>query len=521
MTTRNTTEQDQRITMLNTLLTTPHRELAKVYPVHQSMVTEDPLFYGHLAAWYNSTGDVRDHKEMFVVNLCLSNFEGHRDAGLALLRELPPYQVTRVLDFVHGRVTKIKAQAARKAHGRRGQKDYRAASAARPARTERFGLFKNVPNSMKTELTRYLREREADNAWFDSSALTARKHLKRVYSLLHIEPSERAQAILFEGNPPEDSSLAAVKELCKADTATAQAKVIIERKIPYRVASTVVKAMTPTVLLALIEVMSDQELINNMGSLKKRGAMDNADLKALISERLKKAKKSKKVSGLKAMEAVKASGVDADLAEQLEDVADSQVKAKGRVNRSTALLIDKSMSMHEAVEIGKQMAAMISAIMDAPFYCYAFDTMPYELKANDSSLASWERAFRGIKADGATHNGAPLMAMQRSKQAVEQIFMITDEGENRSPTFNKALHQYATALGIEVPSVFVLRAGNRSSWGNITKVLQNQDDVQLEVYEFNGDYYSLPNLIPYLTQPSKLDLLLDIMAYPLPERKSA
>jgi hypothetical protein len=516
-----TAEQDERLRILNTLLTTPHRELSNVFPVHQPMVGGDPLFYGHLASWYDKTGEVRDHKEIFVVNLCLSNFEGHRDAGLALLREMPPYQVCRVLDFVHGKVKKIKAQEARPAHGRRGTKGYRAAQPARAARTDRTGLFRNVPNSMKTELTRYIREREADNAWFDSSALTARKHLRRIYALLHIEPSERAQAIIFDGNPREDSSLAAVKELCKADTAAAQAKVIIDRKIPYRVASTVVKAMTPTVLLALIEVMSPQELINNMGSLKRRGAMDNKDLNDLIKEKLKKAKTSKKVSGLKAMEAIKASGVAADIQQELEDVADAQVKAKGRIARSTALLIDKSLSMETGIEVGKQMAAMVSAIMDAPFYCYAFDTMPYELVANGTDLASWERAFRGIKADNATHNGAPLLMMQKQKRAVEQILMITDEGENRSPAFNKALHEYAAALEIQVPSVVILRCGNRNSWGKISRILENQDDVDLTVYEFDGDYYSLPNLIPYLAQPSKLDLLMEIMSVPLPERKTA
>ena len=54
---------------------------------------QDPRFYVRLAAWYNDHGDVRDHKEMFVVTLALSDFEGHRDVGLALLRRLPPYQV--------------------------------------------------------------------------------------------------------------------------------------------------------------------------------------------------------------------------------------------------------------------------------------------------------------------------------------------------------------------------------------------------------------------------------------------
>src|SRR5881227_4366909 len=67
------------------------------------MVQRDPRFYVRLAAWYHDHGDVRDHKEMFIVCLVLSDFEGHRDVGLALLRQLPPYQVLRVVDFIHGR----------------------------------------------------------------------------------------------------------------------------------------------------------------------------------------------------------------------------------------------------------------------------------------------------------------------------------------------------------------------------------------------------------------------------------
>ena len=36
------TEQDLRLDMLNTLLTTPHRELAKVWPIHDDMAAKDP-----------------------------------------------------------------------------------------------------------------------------------------------------------------------------------------------------------------------------------------------------------------------------------------------------------------------------------------------------------------------------------------------------------------------------------------------------------------------------------------------
>src|SRR5262249_34839407 len=98
-------EQDLRLEIFNTLLTTPHRELQKIWPVHRDMVQLDPLFYVRLAAWYHDHGDVRDHKEMFIITRVLSEFEGHRDVGLALLRSLPPYELARIVDFIHGRKT--------------------------------------------------------------------------------------------------------------------------------------------------------------------------------------------------------------------------------------------------------------------------------------------------------------------------------------------------------------------------------------------------------------------------------
>src|SRR5262245_24396605 len=174
-------ELDLRLDILNTLLTTPHRELAGVWPIHQETVRKDPRFYVRLAAWYHDTGEVRDHKEMFVISLALSDFPGHRDVGLALLRNLPPYEVARVLDFIHGRKTTKKVRAARA----KGGDD----AVEVQTTVVDHGLFRNVPRSLVTEVTRYLREREADSGWFDSSVLIARKALKRLYALLHVKPS--------------------------------------------------------------------------------------------------------------------------------------------------------------------------------------------------------------------------------------------------------------------------------------------------------------------------------------------
>lgn len=505
-------EQDQRLQILNTLLTTPHRNLSAAYPIHKQMIDQDPLFYGHLGAWYLQTGEIRDHKEMFIVNLAMSNFEGHRDAGLAMLRELPPYQVARVLNFIHGE--KIKKKVAEQQRvGRRTRTNHRIVE-------EKIGLFKNIPRSMKKEVSRYLSEREENTDWFDACVIRARKHMKRLYAMLHIEPSERAQAILFEKNPPEDSRLKAVKELRKAESAADQARVIVENKIPYTVASTVVENMTPTVILALVEVMSDQELINNLGSLKRRGAMNNVEIRKVIQDRLSAAKKGKRVAAMKTLEAVKASGVDEEMADVLREVGDAQLKSKGRIKRPTALMIDKSGSMHQAIEIGKQLGSMISTIMDADLYAYAFDTMPYRIEAKGQSLADWENALRGIRAGGSTSCGCPIAAMLRASQYVEQIIMVTDEGENSSPAFLTSLEEYSNKMNVR-PSIFMLRCGDKTFRHRILTDRAMRAGYDVQEYDFDGDYYALPGLIAYLTKPSKLELLMEIMETPLPVRKVA
>ena len=101
------TERDLRLEIMNSLLTTPHRDLGKVAEVHKEMLELDPIFYGHLAVWYMTNGDVRDHKEVFVGNLLGSELAEHREAGFVLLQSLPPYQVARVIKFMKQHLNRV------------------------------------------------------------------------------------------------------------------------------------------------------------------------------------------------------------------------------------------------------------------------------------------------------------------------------------------------------------------------------------------------------------------------------
>src|SRR5437763_12526290 len=105
--------------------------------------------------------------------------------------------------------------------------------------------------------------------------------------------------------------------------------------------------------------------------------------------------------------------------------------------------------------------------------------------------------------------------MRRRQQRVEQIVMVTDEEEYDPPYFVESLLKYQQELAVQ-PAVCIVRVPDS------TTRLQDQckrAGIVVTTFDFTGDYYSLPNLVPLLEPPSEMDLLLDIMDYPLPERK--
>jgi hypothetical protein len=269
------------------------------------------------------------------------------------------------------------------------------------------------------------------------------------------------------------------------------------------------------VLVALIHAMSPQEVINHLGSLKQRGAMDHPEVKALIDAKLTEAQRDTRVSAFKATKAAEAAAVDEATAVRLEKVVDEQVKQRRRITRSTALLVDKSGSMTVALEVGKQIAALISGIVDAELAVFAFDTMAYPVTARGRELSDWEKAFQHLFPTGGTSIGAALETVRIKKQAVEQIIIVTDENENTAPYFGTVYPRYCQELQI-TPNVIIVKVGQHSQ---ALERQMAQCQAAFDTLTFNGDYYSLPNLIPILTRPSRLELLIEILETPLPIRE--
>ena len=110
--------------------------------------------------------------------------------------------------------------------------------------------------------------------------------------------------------------------------------------------------------------------------------------------------------------------------------------------------------------------------------------------------------------------GAPLAWLRANKVQVEQLLVVTDEEENTAPYFADQMELYTREMGVR-PEVTLLKVGSASQ--HVEKQLRSRQ-VSFETCQFTGDYYSLPNLIPLLTRPGRLELLMEILSTPLPVR---
>ncbi len=129
-------------------------------------------------------------------------------------------------------------------------------------------------------------------------------------------------------------------------------------------------------------------------------------------------------------------------------------------------------------------------------------------------MSDWEKAFKFIKADGGTSIGVSLAKMLKDRVYVEQIVLVTDEGENTTPYFRNAWSEYEKEMQV-APSVLIVKVGGSNP--AFERGLQ-ESGIEVTAYQFQGDGYSLPNVLPLLALPSKAELVDMIMGFELPKR---
>lgn len=461
-------EFSARQTLLNSFLEASHGKLQAQGDKHARALRLDPALYGHLSRWYQQNGTLRDHHELFGAHLLDARDSEFRSHGKVLVQTLRPYQLARLLRY---------------------SKE----------------VLKNRNRTLKSAVLFYLQRREADPLWFDECVLRDRRSMRYLYATLHIRPGQRAQQVLFQEKPPADSRLRIVRQLHGLrNQPLQQARLIREHRIQFTTALGAAGPLVPELLEALVFVMTPQQLINNLGFLQRRGALQVPALRSQVMEKIQAARTESRVHDAKSLTALKHLAPDPGLRKELMEMSQARLRSRGTITKATALLVDKSGSMEVCVEIGKLLACLCSTIAEAPLYVEAFDADSFTIRSQEPTFDGWERAFRHIRADGWTSLGAPLRKLR--DQHFEQILLISDGVENTQPLFCEELRK--TGRDIEVIWLKVGDAGVTSLEESAARL-----GVPLRIIPFSGDYYNLPNLVPLLC--SKNTLVSEILECPL------
>lgn len=471
--------------LVNQILRIGHGNLMQTYAsIGLRAATEEPFLMAHLIAWNQKKGEVRDSKVALPVLALRSPYDAElTENAVAHLVSLDPRNLVRAIHF-NKELTKTDA------------------------------VSTGSGTMLKTAVKQYISVREQNPGWWNRTVLQHRKSIKALYALFHIKPSVVAQAILFNGERPKGSVFEAVGQL-KNMAPQEAAGTILNFKIPFLVAVGAVGGVKnkPDIILALIERTSGSELINNTGMFQRLGVFDNPALKAAFDAAVQRAKDDKKVGSLKAGRAAQAAADAGDqkTAKKMQAVQEEKLQQLGGIEGDWLVLGDMSGSMHQSVEVAKQVAALIAQQVKGQVHLVFFNTDPVQFDVTGKSLEDIKQMTRHIRANGGTCIGCGLELLRFKNVLVNGIVLVTDGGENTRPAFCEAYRKYVETIGIE-PTVYHLWLPGEQ---NVMALNNEQASLQVQTFDISQvDYYSLPNIIKAL-RSSRYSLVDEILGTPL------
>jgi hypothetical protein len=486
------TEQNRaRMLLFNNLVKVQHREyLSMVTELHQALET-DPDFISRACAHLANGGtNIRDTADCAIITLLTSptEYPEYREAGRCLLlgddvydiepqgiSGVEPFRIFRIDEFI--RKYQVKA-----------------------------------PRLMRETMTAYIHFLESHPSRFDGVAIRNRKALKSVYTHYHIKPDDRAQAILFDDKPPADSKLSILKQIANSTDVREQVRLVIENKIPYVVASSVLPKMTPAVGVALIEVMSPTEALNSRGWVEKSGLLQVPEIRDAYTNKIKQATKSAaSIENRKS-----AQGTDQGIQEAVNQAKEESVAKQQRITQNLLLMVDISGSMEAAIGVAIKFGERIAPLCDGEICVVAFNDYAREIKVTDThSLNAWQQAFKGIRCGGYTSMQAGIELAYKNGYSPQIVVTVTDEGENRGSYADFLIK--LESRGIDVPHTVCLKVGSN----HILTFSQRIEDAgyRIDRFEVSGDDYYIFDQVAAILGGSPMPTIVDrILSTSLPYR---
>lgn len=461
----------------------PHGDLHN-YIDSFSIAKQDKDLFAHFIAWNNEKSVVKDSKVAFPV-LALKTFnkidKEYAENSIAALMTLNTRDLYKAYLF-----SKELTLCGKNISG---------------------GWRKLLQNSIQ----KYLEIRENNNGWWDNMVVRNRKAVLGLYTISHKKPSDRAQKILFEKQYPNNSVFEAIKNLKNLPELEA-GSLILKYKIPMPVVATSGLKIkdNQNLLLAMVENMTGNELLNNSNMLKQLGAFNFPAVKASYDNAINKAKDDKRVNVFKASKAIEK--VDKNIASKLISIQKSKEKELKKIQANVLILADASGSMQHSIELSKKIAGVVSSNVIGNNYLIFFNSSPRLFEVTNKSYDEICSITKVVQAQGQTSIGCGLSYINNCGYDIDIIIIVSDGGENFYPAFVDAYKSYVSKKAQE-PIVYFFRVNGDKDTLSITC---NSNDIQLEKFEVDSsfDYYSLPNILNTI-DTKRYALINEILDKPL------
>jgi hypothetical protein len=464
----------ERRKFISTLMKIEHGKLEGFVNDGLLASRSEPELFAHFIAWNEIKGKVRDSKVAYPVIALRSIGKTDRDLAenaVAHLMKLSPRDLVRGYKFSREMTQKPTSFS--------------------------WELFENAAKL-------YLRKREENQRWWDKTVLTHRKSMRDLYRIFRVKPSDRARGILFDSVYPLGSIFAKVKGL-RDFTPKEAASVILTEKIPFEVVVGSVNVKDHSILLALIEGMTGNQIVTNSKMLEKLGVKNDPILKAAYESALARAKDDKRLNVLKA-------GVAAERADSSDALRNLQAQATrqlGSIEGNWLILGDCSGSMSSSVELAKKVASFITERVSGKVWLIFFNTVPTPFDVTGKTFFQIQEMTKRVQAVGGTSIGCGLDYISAGGECIDGIAIVSDGGENNPPYFSHVYKKYSEKIGKEPTVYFYDVAGDTD---NLSHQLPNIE--KFDMRHGKVDYYSLPNLVATM-RTNRYSLVDEIMSVPL------
>lgn len=473
-------EQFNKLKLITSLTKIGHGNLKEYFRIGLPTVQADPYLFAHLIAWNHKNSKVRDSKIAFPI-IALRGDPQFAENAIAHLCTLGPRDIIRG----YNESKKLTARC----HNIKG----------------------NQRKTLQWALNEYLRIRESNRKWWDSCIVQNRKAMKALYAVAHRKPMYFVQDILFDKKYPKGSIFEIINQL-KNMSPKETAGNIINHKIPLTVAiGSVSSIKDDNILLALLEGISGNELLNNTKMFEKFGVYEKPILKSAYEAAIERAKKDERVNIYKASKATEIVK-DEKLKKKLVSVQKEQEKKQKGIEGDWLILGDCSYSMTATIDIARRISALLSSQVKGKVYLIFFNDTPKFIDVTGLDYQSIYEKTKFIVAYGSTAVGCGLDYIMQKDILVNGIVIVSDGGDNGGgwwihPPFSETYKKYIKKFNFE-PTVYHLWVPGDPNILAGLKYIQRIDMSK------NFDEYAYSNLLNIL-KANKYQLLDDIMDTPL------